>query len=198
MPSRKTRQLQDLREAVQEMRSIKGADHAEVQNALLDLARNCKRAGQLTEAKGILEEVVAIRTRLAGRDDYQTLKAESLLSAILFDMTDLEAAEPLQKHVLYTLERKFTDEDEAILQAKVNLANTLSTVGNHQAALRLDEEIVKSREVINGPNHPETMKSRATLARTLRAVGDADAAKALEREMLKSSTRNLLKRPRRS
>jgi tetratricopeptide (TPR) repeat protein len=194
--SKVTKEIRQLQDALQNKRSSGNPDDADVLAAISELARAYRRAGLLAEAKELLEELLLIRSQIADADNYFTLKAETQLSLVLYDMGDFETSQVMQTRILRVLQQKYEGEDEAILQAKVNLANSMSTAGNLQEALVLDREIVQDRELINGPNHVETMRSRSQLARTLRSLGDAEAAKNIEREMLRSSASRLFKRNR--
>jgi hypothetical protein len=72
-----------------------------------------------------------------------------------------------------------------------NLAIDLRELGEHQAARKLDEDILARRRRVLGGDHPDTLASASNLALDLGAPGEHQAARERNEDTLDRSRRVL-------
>jgi hypothetical protein len=79
---------------------LMGNEHPETSTSMSTLAEAYRHSGDLVSPRTFDEEVLHIRRRLGGDENYFTLRAEHDLAMTLFDSTDYSMAMELQLHVL--------------------------------------------------------------------------------------------------
>ncbi|MCB5166483.1 tetratricopeptide repeat protein [Streptomyces bambusae] len=75
--------------------------------------------------------------------------------------------------------------------ARANLAACLDTMGRHDQALDLHEQVLSESERLLGPDHPDTLRARSNLANTYSHLGRHHEARALTERVLEDRLRLL-------
>ncbi|MEI7728188.1 MAG: tetratricopeptide repeat protein [Verrucomicrobiota bacterium] len=109
----------------------------------------------------------------------------------LHQLGQYDAAEPLYRCALETMERVLGPEHPDTLSSLNNLAILLSGKGDVAAAESLYRRALETRERVLGPEHPDTLSSLNNLAILLSDKGDLAAAEPLYRRALETSERVL-------
>ena len=68
------------------------------------------------------------------------------------------------------------------LKTKIHLAATLRSLGDHQSAKQLNQDVFAVLVRTLGAEHPDTLATKGNLAVTLDALGDLQGAKKLQQE----------------
>ena len=106
------------------------------------------------------------------------------LAALLRDMGDYAAAEPLFRRALAVAEKVLGPEHPETGASYSNLAGLLYHIGDYAAAEPLFLRALAIAEKAQGPEHPSTGTSLNNLAVLLRDIGDCARAEALLRRAL--------------
>ena len=83
------------------------------------------------------------------------------------------------KLMLEVRRRTLGEEHPDTLTAMANLAESLWSLGDAEAARELQEQTLEARRRTLGEEHPQTLTAMANLALSLWALGDAEAAREL-------------------
>ena len=181
--------------------ALQGSSHPDTLDALSDVARQQRAAGDLLAAKATQERVVRARSEIWGDGDYGTFRAKHLLASYVSESGELDEAQQLQEALLDEASRYFEDDAEVMFPAVLNLANTLYSKGEYERAADLYERSTALSTVVNGPNDQVTIDVMAGWILCLREVGCQDEAKKVEKDRsrrdAKRITRNLQSRLRR-
>lgn len=118
--------------------SLLAAGHPLVQQAvehLVEAMIACRMP--LLPMRGVLEGVLAVRTRDLGESDIETLRAASNLSIVLGEEGRWPEAVELRRHVLDETLQAFGSYDPQTVQRMVELADALQHAGNAEESVRL-------------------------------------------------------------
>ena len=146
-------------------------------------------SAQYTEARRILEQLVARGTERWGANDERTLCSRIGLVQALVDMGDFAVARPISEHLVEACAEHSGPKSQNALDAQAVHAQVLVYVGEGAEALRLWTAIVAERVAQGGPTHEETIRAKHMHAEALWKLGDAAAAQALCEEILAYHTR---------
>jgi tetratricopeptide (TPR) repeat protein len=115
------------------------------------------------------------------------------LDAILAQLAraDTRSAETLCRGFLDVWPSLYGVEHPHVLTATSHLAWAKSMLGDHQAARRLDEEVLAVRRRVLGAEHPDTLWSASNVAVDLNELGEFEAARELDEQTLKIRRRVL-------
>ncbi len=163
-------------------------DWAEVQYAIADLLDD---QGRYSSAENILRNVVAVRTRVLGSEDPDTLRGRSHLDIALWRQGKYAEAEADCRELVKLEEKVLGPEQPDTLGTLNTLANILSEQGKYPEAEAQYREVIKLREKALGPEHPDTLASRNNLAVAVDNQGKYPEAEAQYREVIKLRTKVL-------
>ena len=166
----------------EQTRALQGDTHPDTLDALSDVARQHRAAGDLPAAKTIKERVVRARTDIWRAGDYGTFRAKHLLASYISELGGLDKAQQIQEEILEESFRYFDDDPEVIFPAMLNLANTLYSKGEFVRAADLYERSTELSTVMHGPNNQMTIDTMAGWILSLRQLGRFDQAKRIEKD----------------
>lgn len=172
--------------------ALQGVAHPDTQDALSELARQRRLAGDLPSARSIQERVVQTRAELWGEGDYGTFRARHLLASFIADLGDLDEAKRMQEEILLEALRYFGDDPEVELPAVLNLANTLYKLGDLERAAELYERSTSLSSTVNGTTDQATLQVMAGWILSLRGLGRTEQAKAVERDRTRRQSRGIV------
>jgi tetratricopeptide (TPR) repeat protein len=169
-----------------------------------DVARNAKRADLLSragsyfhgraiysEARPLLERVLAICEKALGPEDLSTAGSLNNLALLLTGQGDLAAAQPHYERALAIYEKALGPEHPSTAASLNNLASLLQDQGDLLAARPLYERVLAIWESALGLEHPDTARSLNNLACLLQTQGDLAGARPLFERAWRSPRRSL-------
>lgn len=130
------------------------------------------------------ESALAIRRRVLGEEDPDTLISMGNLASTLCAQNDLAGALKLQKSALAIQRRVLGEEHPHTLTAMNNLANTLYAWGDLAGALELETSVLATRRHVLGEEHPDTIGSAWNLFTTAHQLPDRPLGQELLRNWL--------------
>jgi tetratricopeptide (TPR) repeat protein len=164
--------------------TVQGDEHPDTLISMNNLALTLRAQGDLSDARALQEQVLAVRLRLQGADHPDTLTSMNNLASTLRGQGDLSGARALQEQVLAVQRRVLGAEHPNTLTSMNNLALTLGDQGDLSGARALEEQVLAMRRRVLGTEHPDTLSSMNNLAETLRGQGDLSGARALHEQVL--------------
>lgn len=180
-----------LRQAVDERRSIHGDEHEEVAAAMDQLGVALTRQNRLDEADSILRGALAQHRRLHGDDHEATGTSLDHLGELLEIRDDFAGAEAAMHEALAIRRSLYGDDALETSASKHNLAQVLWSRGEYTRAADLFNEALAVRERELGPDHPETAQTVQSLGQAVQLLGRFDEAEALYRRALAAKRRAL-------
>jgi eukaryotic-like serine/threonine-protein kinase len=155
------------------------------------IGRTYHRLGALDKADTHLRQALAIRRRLRGANDRETLKAIGDLGALLHDQGKLAEAEPLVVESLRGLRRVAAADDPDTLKAIGDLALVSQSRGKVPEAEALYREVLLVGGRKRGPEDPAILGTAVHLAGLLHDRGEIVEAETLLERILKPCARVL-------
>ena len=150
--------------------------------------------GKYKEAEQMSFETWTAQKRIIGENHVDCLKSLFLLADDLQAQTKFEEALNYKRNVYTQAVASFGPKHRLTLFAAASLASCLvasvSVKGSfaaYEEASDLYNAVLKSREELLRPDHPEILSARTDVARILRLRGSCDEAETLERETLKKA-----------
>jgi hypothetical protein len=116
------------------------------------------------DADPLLAHVVAGRSLALGEDDPQTLGAKAWSANVAKRTGRPEVARALQEEVVRGYECRGEGEGDQGLTAALNLASTLTELGQLPEASRLVRSVLEVRRRVLGPDDPKTVEVQRVLA----------------------------------
>jgi hypothetical protein len=154
-----------LREQIVDgLRKNVGPDDEATVNAEFKLATCLIALERPHEADPLLAHVVAERTLAFGAADLQTLGAKAWSASVAKRLGRLEEARALQEQVVGGYESRGEAESDQGLLAALNLASTLTELGDRNGAGHLVRTVVEVRRRLLGPDDPKTVDAQLVLA----------------------------------
>lgn len=163
----------------------------EVSSSMNMLATVLISRAHYSEARRIMEQLVARDTGRWGADDEVTLGSRVGLLQALVDMGDFAAARQMSDQLVATCIERIGPRNDTTLDAQAVRAQVLAYVGEEAQARDLWDEIVAARIAESGPMHKDTICAKHMQADMLHSSGDAAAATALFKEVLAAYTQQL-------
>eukprot|EP00439_Symbiodinium_sp_Y106_P072055 s313_g13.t1 len=77
------------------------------------------------------------------------------------------------------------------LQAKVNMAYALKSLGRFEESLQMQQEVLAAQTEALGARHPDTLRAQGSMAITLRSLGRFEEALQMDQEVLAARTEAL-------
>jgi hypothetical protein len=164
--------------------AVLGAEHPATLRSMSDLASTLWNQGDLSGARALSEQVLAVRRRVLGEEHPDTLTSMNNLASTLWNQSDLLGARALFEQVLAVRRPVLGAEHPETLTSMNNLALTLGDQGDLSGARALHEHVLAVRRPVLGAEHPDTLMSMNNLALTLGGQGDLSGARALQEQVL--------------
>jgi hypothetical protein len=171
--------------------AVLGAEHPATLTSMNNLAEMLWAQGDLSGARALQEQVLAVQRGVLGAEHPDTLTSMNNLAATLWNQGDLSGARALEEHVLAVRRRVLGEEHPDTLISMNNLAETLRGQGDLSGARALQEQVLAVRRRVLGAEHPDTLRSMNNLAATLQAQGHLAEAQALVDAALPVAERTL-------
>ncbi len=140
--------------------------------------------GRVAEAIPLLEQTLAMRQRMLGPDDPQTLTSRDKLASAYQDAGRIAEAIRLYELHLEARERLLGPDHPTTLNSRGNLAAAYRDGGRIAEAIALLKRTVADRERALGPDHPDSQASRKNLANAYRAAGRTAEAIPFEKTLV--------------
>jgi tetratricopeptide (TPR) repeat protein len=150
-------------------------DDSRLNGARARLAEYCMQSGDLHTARALFE--VALSTvEAAGTDTRMIISLRGDLGWLLWLQGDALAARAVQEPALKLATETMGNQDMELQRQRALLALTLSALGEHEAALELEELAYTSMSARLPPEHPDLVRVRANLAMTRLETGEVEGA----------------------
>jgi hypothetical protein len=164
--------------------AVQGAEHPDTLRSMNNLASTLRAQGDLSGARALQEQVLAVRRRVQGAEHPDTLTSMNNLASTLRGQGDLSGARALHEQELAICRRVLGEEHPDTLTSMNNLASTLWNQGDLSGARALQEQVLAVQRGVLGAEHPDTLISMNNLASTLWNQGDLSGARALLEQVL--------------
>ncbi len=149
-----------------------GPDHADVAQALTDLARAYRAAGLYDQALAAAQRAVALRERAGGAD---AVAAQMVLADVYNSLGDAAAARPVAQRALAAAEARGRAHPDTA-RALDTLAEAYRGAGDFAQALPAAQRGLAIREQVLGTSDPVTAESLNEVALIYAGMRDYDAA----------------------
>ncbi len=167
-----------LIEALLLARSLRRGDHPDTALALQRLARLRGFQGRGVEAVATLDEALAMRERLHGRESAEYADAQHERAGHLLTMGRFAEAAPALEHAYATLRAVLPPDDERRVAAANSYAGLLVAMEKPEEAERVFGEAAADMERTLGRRHARTLVARTNLAIMLGRLGRLSEAEA--------------------
>jgi serine/threonine protein kinase len=166
------------------------AKDPQLQAQLMDvMGRVYQSLALYAPAQSLFEHSAAIRTRVLGPNNPETLASISNLGAALADQGHYAQAEKIDRETLELKRRALGPQHPDTLITMNNLARNLRQEGRFSEAEKLDAETLNLRRRVLGPEHLLTLASMGNLAIDFEREGRYADAEKLDRQALDASRR---------
>jgi tetratricopeptide (TPR) repeat protein len=132
--------------------------------SLENLSGYCHELGQHEKAEVLLDRVIALRTKVQGEGDRETLGAMASKVACFLKAGEAQKAEELGETLVTTCLHSLGVRDPATLTAMSNLAASHYAKGNHERAQQLFESVLVIRQKLFSPDNIYVVRAMTDLA----------------------------------
>jgi eukaryotic-like serine/threonine-protein kinase len=139
--------------------------------------------GLYDSAKSLLQQAIAIRQKLFGLRNRETLDSMDKLAWLLQEQGRPEEAEKIERQILPIRMELFGPEDRDTLSSQANLANDLCDEGKYAESEQIDRQAIAVRRRI-APDDPMTPMEMSNLAITISQAGRYREAEQIHLEAL--------------
>jgi eukaryotic-like serine/threonine-protein kinase len=173
-----------LEGALDTRRTLHGARHAAVAEALEELGLLAEDRGRPEEAEALHGEALAMRRTLFRESDPRVARSMRQLASVLGGTARYDEAEALLTASLETHRRAYGPEHTEVALDLGALATLLRARGEYDRAVEAAGEALRIQRATVGSDHLETATAMNNLALLYRDRGRLDPAAALFREVL--------------
>jgi eukaryotic-like serine/threonine-protein kinase len=145
--------------------------------------------GQYQKAREQLERGLALRRKLLGEDDPNTLRTSHRLARTAYLLGNYQEAEELSSKTLAVQRRVFGVKNRETLISMNGLAVIYSLEGKYGQAYELDRQTLELRRRVLGPEDPDTLASMDNLAVDYLDQGEYAQAEVLLRQAVEIKRR---------
>jgi eukaryotic-like serine/threonine-protein kinase len=156
----------------------------ELAQSLNDLGVAHLQKAELDAARAALEEALAMRQKVLGKDHPEVAISHSELGRTLFDQGRLDEAEAHFRSALAIRRKALGPNDHETATSMSDLGLLLRQKGDRAGAETLFRETLAVTRKSSGPKHPDVGTALNNLALTVNERGDHEAAEAMFREAL--------------
>jgi len=149
-------------------------DHPKLLVAQDDLAAICYHNGNIQKSIELLEQIVAVRAKLA-EDDLNHLYSQHWLAAAYIVNGQVKEAIKLLEHIVIS-KATLSKDDPQRLASQYELARVYLADGQVEKAIKLFQHIVTIQEISLAETHPVQLASQHGLARAYLADGQIKKA----------------------
>jgi hypothetical protein len=161
-----------------------GVDHPDTLECAHHLGRALRMSAETSQARKILADTLARRTRVLGPDHPDTLASAHEFAATLYVRGETSRAREIFEDT-HTRRRQALGEDHPdTLVSAHSLAADLRLLGRTDEARDMDQDTLARRRRVLGENHPDTLASAHNLAADLRVLGRTDEARDMDQDTL--------------
>ena len=179
------------RDVVERLAAARGQADTMTLRATTGLALVLGRAGDIDEARTLLEQVVPLRIEVDGLEHGDTLASMGALATMRAMQSEYEPAVAMQRTLAEAMTRRLGLEHPDTLAIRNNLANMLSGMGLHDEALAEAQAVLDARTRVLGAEHPQTLRSALNVASFHGRRNDFDRGLPLEAKVLEARRRIL-------
>jgi serine/threonine protein kinase len=147
--------------------------------------------GLYPRAAALVEQALAIRTRVLGADDPDTLRSATKLGGIYSRSARYADAERLLSDALERGRRVNGPEHPDTLGTLANLGTVAFWQGKYGRAEEIHRQVLEARRRVLGADHPDTLISLSNVALAVSDQGRLGEAESLQRQILEARTRVL-------
>jgi eukaryotic-like serine/threonine-protein kinase len=147
--------------------------------------------GLYPRAAELVEQALAIRTRLLGADHPDTLRSATKLGGIYTRSARYADAERILSDALERGRRVNGPEHPDTLGTLANLATVAFWQGKYARAEEINRQILEIRRRVLGADHPDTLITLNNVALAVADQGRLTEAESLQRQVLEARTRVL-------
>lgn len=184
MDDRLTREVEEAWILLDARKELYGESDPATFDAMVQLGRTLRDAGQLREAEQVLTTSLSLQRRSAENNDRRTAWTEFNLAIVLDRLGEHEAARRLWARVLETSDRENGPDSELSVQTATNMAITLRKLHRSGDEFPLRVRVLDSTARRRGPDHSDTFRATVDLAQTHRHLGNHEMALSLFTEAL--------------
>ncbi len=164
-------------------RQLLGDQHLATADLLLELGRTLECLDEPEQAIAALEEALALRIKISGPADRETLRVKDALATVFRSQHRLDEAVRLQEEILAAIDGR-PERSMVTLRALNALAALRHEQGELAEARSLFGRVVAARRERFGDEHPLTLTALNNLGQVLRTLNDRKALRALNEEVL--------------
>jgi serine/threonine protein kinase/tetratricopeptide (TPR) repeat protein len=171
-------------ESLREAEPLLSAEHPDVIGVRHQLARTMLLAGELQEAKVVLEKTLADNERARGKEDRRSLYLRGQLADVLSQLGDNDTARSEYEQLIRSLETVHGDDHEDVAVALNNYAMVLQRQGEFEAALQAFERSHEILQVHAEEGHPRLAQAMINASAIRAYMGEWEEATKMLREAL--------------
>jgi CHAT domain-containing protein/tetratricopeptide (TPR) repeat protein len=181
-----TRSAQQYTEALRRAAALPDAARQALADARRHMAEGerARQQGHLAEAERAFRLAYALRCRLLGPDQVETVASLGAVARVRDAQGRVAAAEALYRQAEAALRRTLGDDHPHTASARNNLAGCLTDQGHHADAEALYRQALHAARQAYGPGHPLTAQAAHNLANSLSHLRRNAEAEQLYRESL--------------
>ena len=135
-------------------------------------------------AKQCLEQVVQMREKTLGLEDFNVLDSKHSLARAYIGTRDIHKAKYLLEGVVDIEVKSLNPKDSSLLASQHGLAHVYLTLKEYDKAKNLLEQVVSIQAETLAPEHPDRLSSQHELASVYLALEENDKAKDLLEEVV--------------
>ncbi len=180
----RAREVEEARLLLDARQELYGKSEPTTFDAMLQLGRALRDAGQLREAERVLTTSLSLQNRSAQDDGVRMMWTQFNLAIVLDRLGEHDAARRLWERVLESSDRDDGTDSELSRQTATNLAITLRKLRRYGDEFPLRVRVLESTRRSLGPDRPETFRAEIDLAQAHRHLGNHELALGLFTEAL--------------
>ena len=170
------RAVEEARLVLDARQELYGESDPATFDAMLQLGRALRDAGDLRQAERVLTASLSLQHRSGDGNEAGVRWTEFNLAIVLDRLGEHEAARRLWEQVLASSDRDDGFDSELSRQTAVNLAITLRKLRRYGDEFPLRVRVLESAQRRLGPDSPETFRAEIDLAQTHRHLGNHELA----------------------
>jgi tetratricopeptide (TPR) repeat protein len=184
MDERQAPEVEEARFLVDARQELYGESDPKTCDAMLQLGRALRDAGELQQAEMVLRSALSLLNRSPSTDETRVRWTEFNLAIVLDRLGEHEVARRVWERVLASSDLDDGIDSELSRQTATNLAITLRKLRRHGDELPLRVRVLESARRTLGPDDAGTFRAEIDLAQTHRRLGNHDLALDLFAEAL--------------
>jgi tetratricopeptide (TPR) repeat protein len=187
---RQEREVEEARLVLDARQELYGESDPTTFDAMLQLGRTLRDAGELREAARVLTTSLSLQNRLAVVDEVRVRWTEFNLAIVLDRLGEHEATRRLWEQVLESSDRDDGPDSDLSRQTAINLAITFRKLRRYGDEFPLRVRVLDSARRTLGPDSAATFRAEIDLAQTHRHLGNHELALGMFTEALAGLERN--------